>query len=87
MTTGARTAQAWSEWEGQIVDGQFPLLGYLGGTAQTAVFLTERPEGEPRKAAIKLVPADDVTGEAFLLRWKTASRLSHPSAASALPTS
>jgi TonB family protein len=78
MTTGARTAQAWSEWEGQIVDGQFPLLAYLAGTAQRAVFLTERPEGEPRKAAIKLIPADDVTAEALLLRWKTASRLSHP---------
>lgn len=78
MTTGASTAQAWSEWEGQIVDGQFPLLAYLAGAAQRAVFLTERPEGARRKAAIKLVPADDVTAEALLLRWKIASRLSHP---------
>jgi TonB family protein len=78
MMSGAKTVQAWSEWEGQIVDGKFPLLRYLGGTEQTAVFLTERPEGEPRRTAIKLIPADDSTAEALLARWKAAAPLSHP---------
>jgi len=78
MTSGAKTAKAWNEWEGQIVDVKFPLLAYLGGTAQSAVFLTELPAGEPRRAAIKLIPADDVTAAALLARWKAAAQLSHP---------
>jgi hypothetical protein len=40
MTSGAKTAKACNEWEGQIVDVIFPLLAYLGGTIQSAVFLT-----------------------------------------------
>jgi TonB family protein len=78
MTSGAKTAKACNEWEGQIVDVIFPLLAYLGGTIQSAVFLTERPDGDPRRAAIKLIPADDVTAEALLARWKAAAQLSHP---------
>lgn len=78
MMSGAKTAPAWDEWEGQIIDGRFPLLKYLGGTQHSAVFLTERPEGEPRRTAIKLLPADDSTAEALLARWKAAAPLSHP---------
>ena len=61
MIGGAKAAQDWSEWEGQIIDGKFPLLRYLGCADRNAVFLTERSEGEPRTAAIKLVPANDLT--------------------------
>jgi TonB family protein len=78
MVSGARTAQDWNEWEGRIIDGKFPLLGYLGGTERSAVFLTERPEGEPRRAAIKLVPANGSAVEALLARWTAAAPLSHP---------
>jgi TonB family protein len=78
MIRGAKTARAWSEWEGQIIDGKFPLLGYLGGSDHSAVFLTERPQGEPRRAAIKLLPGDDVAAEALLARWKVSAQLSHP---------
>ncbi len=78
MTSGAKTAPAWQKWEGQIVDGQFPLLRYMGGTEHGAVFLTERAESEPRRAAIKLVPADDITADTLLARWKASASLSHP---------
>lgn len=78
MINGAKTAQDWNEWEGRIIDGKFPLLKYLGGTQRTAVFLTERPEGEPRTAAIKLLPADDFAIEALLARWMASAPLSHP---------
>ena len=78
MIGGAKAAQDWSEWEGQIIDGKFPLLRYLGCADRNAVFLTERPEGEPRTTAIKLVPANDITVEAVLARWMAAARLSHP---------
>ena len=78
MMSGAKTAPAWNQWEGRIIDGKFPLLRYLGATEHSAVFLTERPEGEPRRTAIKLLPADDITAEALLARWKASAPLSHP---------
>ncbi len=69
----------WKQWEGQIVNGTFPLRQYLGGTEHSAVFLTERRvRGEPQRAAIKLIPADPATAEIQLLRWEAAAKLSHP---------
>ena len=78
MATGATRAWAWQEWENQIVDGRFRLLKYLGGSERSAVFLTERPEGDPRKTAIKIIPADPLTAEAYLARWREAASLFHP---------
>jgi TonB family protein len=69
---------AWKEWEGQVVDGEFPLRQYLGGSEHSAVFLTERAEREPQKAAIKLIPADPENAELQLSRWRQATKLTHP---------
>ncbi len=63
----------WKRWEGRTVDGRFLLQNYLGGSAHSAVFLTERG-GE--KAAIKLIPAD-ADAEAQLARWNAARALKH----------
>jgi TonB family protein len=69
----------WKQWEGQIVNGEFPLLQYVGGSEYCAVFLTERHEGERLvKAAIKLVAATPENGELQLSRWRKAAELSHP---------
>src|SRR4051812_39120854 len=68
----------WIQQEGQTADDKFPLLRYLGGTEYSAVFLTERPSGEPRKAAIKLVARDPATLDQQLSRWTEAAGLSHP---------
>jgi TonB family protein len=38
--------EAWSHWEGHVVNGKFHLKKYLGGSEQSAVFLTNRPEHE-----------------------------------------
>lgn len=63
-------------WEGQIVEGRFPLRQYLGGSERSAVFLTERGNGQ--KAAIKLIPLDRSTADPQLARWKQVAGLSHP---------
>lgn len=34
-------SEAWSQWEGQTIDGRFLLKQYLGSARQSAVFLTE----------------------------------------------
>ena len=67
----------WKQWQGQVVDGKFPLRQYMGGSEYGAVFATER--GEPtQKAAIKFIQVDEAQGELQLSRWKRAARLSHP---------
>ena len=63
------------QWEGQVVNGRFPLRQYLGGSAQSAVYLTEI---DGLKAAIKLTLADAAQTQIQSSRWELASKLSHP---------
>lgn len=70
--------EAWKQWEGQVVDGKFHLRQYLGGTDDSAVFLTEHGGPEPQKAAIKLIPARSQNAEFQLSRWELAAHLAHP---------
>lgn len=63
------------KWEGKVVDGKFPLRQWLGGSDQSAVFLTD--SGESRKRAIKLVPVDSAENDQ-LSRWNKATKLAHP---------
>src|SRR5258706_5708146 len=72
-------SQDWKQWEGQVVNGKFPLLRYLGGSEYSAVFLSElNQSGRPQGAAIKLTPAGGETDEVQLSRWRAAAALSHP---------
>lgn len=51
-------SHTWEQFVGQVVEGNFPLLQFLGGSESAAVFLTERHDGDRIvKAAIKLIPA------------------------------
>lgn len=69
---------AWKQWEGQIIEGRFPLQQYLGGSEHSAVFLTERADQEPHRAAIKLILADPASSEIELSHWRAATQLFHP---------
>lgn len=71
----AGMTDTWKRWEGQVVNGEFPLQRYLGGSDHSAVFLTQRGS---EKAAIKLIAADPENAEAQLSRWRLAAKLSHP---------
>jgi TonB family protein len=68
----------WKKWEGRLVDEQFPLLQSLGSSEHSSVFLTERPGSPSQKLAVKLFPADGITDETHLSRWRSAAKLSHP---------
>jgi TonB family protein len=70
--------EAWTRWEGQVVDGKFYLLQFLGGNENGAVFLAEPIEQEPRRVAIKLLLAPPKESELQLSRWEMAAKLSHP---------
>jgi TonB family protein len=64
-------------WEGQVVDGRFPLMQYLGGGERSAVFATVTADKTAPTAAIKLVPADPDDAADQVARWEAAARLSH----------
>jgi TonB family protein len=70
--------EALKRWEGQIVEGVFPLWKYLGGSDHSAVFLTEFGSGDPQKAVIKFYPYDLATADKQLSSWELAGQLSHP---------
>ncbi|MGB0036645.1 MAG: TonB family protein [Candidatus Acidiferrales bacterium] len=70
--------ESWKLWTGQVVNGQFHLRQYLGGSDHSAVFLTEHGEGKFQKAAIKLISADTGNAEHQLSQWALAGKLSHP---------
>jgi TonB family protein len=72
-------SNTWREWEGQVVDGRFPLIRHLGGSDHSVVFLTERGSTEqPQKAAIKFLHADDKS-PAQLAIWEQTAQISHAS--------
>ena len=70
--------EGWKQWEGRVVNEEFPLLRYLGGSERTAVFLSKRADGESQEVAIKLVVANAENPELQLSWWELAAKLSHP---------
>jgi len=47
----------WQLCEGQVIDNRFRLRQYLGGSDDSAVFLTQLAGPQTQKAAIKFIPA------------------------------
>ena len=71
-------SEQWKKWEGRHVDGKFVLGQCLAGTEFNAVFLTELPDPQGKKAVLKLVAAGSPAAEAQLGLWKRAAHLTHP---------
>jgi TonB family protein len=69
-------SEVWTQWEGHVIDGQFPLLRCLGTSDHSGVFLTGH--GQLPKAALKLLPAIPTLIEAQLAHWRAAAALPHP---------
>jgi TonB family protein len=67
----------WPTWQGEVINGVYPLRRLLGGSDHSAVFLTECTAQGVATAAIKIVPAERLT-LAQLSHWRTAAGLSHP---------
>jgi len=71
-------SEPWTRWQGQVVNGAFPLGRVLGFSDHSGVFLTVSAARYPREVAIKLVPANRALAESLLPRWKRAGALAHP---------
>jgi TonB family protein len=70
--------EIWTKWEGQVINGAFPLRRFLSASDHSAVFLTEYKAQNLPNAALKLVPAIRALTEIQLAHWTTAAKLSHP---------
>ena len=75
VSSAGRGVEFGKQWEGQSVDGRFPLQRYLGGSRNSAVFLTQY---QGSKAAIKLLRTSSQQAETQQLLWRKAGQLSHP---------
>jgi TonB family protein len=71
-------SEVWAKWEGQVVNGTFPLRRVLAATDYSGVFLTEFSAQNPPTAALKLVPAIPTLAAVQLAQWTAAAALSHP---------
>jgi len=65
------------DWVGEIIEGRFPLLEWLGDSERSSVFLTELPGEAARGVVLKLI-SSDADAEAHLDLWNRTQALSHP---------
>jgi TonB family protein len=71
-------SEVWAKWQGQVINGVFPLHRFVGGSDHSGVFLTEIKTGNPSNAVLKLVPGIPTLTGAQLAHWTAAAALSHP---------
>jgi len=71
-------SESWTRWEGQSVNGAFPLRRCLGSSDHSGVFLTGYAEQNLPNVALKLVPAIPTLAESQLSHWGAAASLAHP---------
>src|SRR5438128_1736272 len=67
----------WRQCEGQVIANRFRLRHYLGGTDDSAVFLTQLAGPQSQKAAIKFITAGP-TADLQLSLWHRSTELAHP---------
>jgi serine/threonine-protein kinase len=67
----------WKQCEGQVIDNKFRLRHHLGGTDDSAVFLTQLAAPQSQKAAIKFITAGP-TADLQISLWLRIMQLSQP---------
>jgi TonB family protein len=70
-------SDVWMQCEGQVIDNRFRLRQFLGGTEDSAVFLTQLADPQSQRAAIKFIPAG-TSADLQLSLWRRAMQLAHP---------
>ena len=68
----------WTQWEGKLINGVYPLRRFLGASDHSGVFLTQQRTEDLRDVAIKFLPAESVQAEAQLVQWAATTALVHP---------
>jgi len=63
-------------WEGRVIEGRFPLLKWMGGTENSALYFTVLQGMQ--EAIIQLISTDDAQADMDIAQWTFAQSLSHP---------
>ncbi len=63
-------------WEGRVVEGRFPLLKWMGGTENSALYFTVLQGLQ--EAIIQLIQTDEAQAKTDIAQWDFAKSLSHP---------
>jgi TonB family protein len=71
-------SEVWAKWEGQVINGVFPLRRLLGVSDHSGVFLSEYKARNLPDTAIKLTPANAAGAEGQLAQWRAIAALAHP---------
>jgi TonB family protein len=71
-------SEVWAKWEGQVINGVFPLRRLLGVSDHSGVFLSDYKARNLPDTAIKLTPANAAGAEAQLAQWRAIAALAHP---------
>lgn len=75
---GESMREVWASWQGNVLNGTFPLHRWLGSSDHSGVFLTELTLRKSAQVAIKVVPAIAAFADAQLAQWSAAALLDHP---------
>lgn len=67
----------WSQFEGQLLDGQFKLEKFIGLNGACAVFMSELA-GQDRFIAVKIARSASREAERLICSWKHGKELQHP---------
>jgi len=71
-------SEVWAKWEGQVINGVFPLRRLLGASDHSGVFLSDYKSRNLPDTAIKLIPANATEAEGQLAQWRAIAALAHP---------
>lgn len=71
-------SEVWAKWEGEVINGVFPLRRLLGVSDHSGVFLSDYKARNLPDTAIKLIPANATGAEAQLAQWRAIAALAHP---------
>ncbi len=74
----APVSDFWSQFEQQLLAGQFPLNKYAGSFHSGAIFLSELDSREGQRVAVKLVSAAASDAQELAASWTIAYSLQHP---------
>jgi serine/threonine protein kinase len=72
------TTEVWTQWEGKLINGVYPLRRFLGSTDHSGVFVTEQRTDSRPEVAIKFISAETIDAEAQLVQWAATTALVHP---------
>jgi len=68
----------WGQFDGQLLDGRFPLQKYLGGFQTGAIFHSRLDGQGQQRVAVKLVSAAASDAQWLSSSWSLAQTLNHP---------